>query len=245
MKDSQYDVMGQAGLDYLLNGQRDKDIKVWCDIAEDDTLPLHHLFRGYQEMPRLEQMALELSRGRVLDVGAGMGGHSLYLQDKGMDVTALEISPKCSEVISRRGLRQVINCDFFKLSVEHGFDTILLLMNGIGIVGTIDGFTPFFNKCRDLLNPGGEILLDSSDLRYLYIDEDGAMLINLNDRYYGEVEDRMSYGDIKGRNFKWLFIDEELMAYYADINGFKFEKIADGPHYDYLARLTIKEEGSY
>src|SRR5690554_1963763 len=118
------------------------------------------------------------------------------------------------------------------------FDTLLLMMNGIGLVGTVNGFGRFFKQVNKLLKPGGQVLMDSSDLRYLYIDEDGSMLVNLNGRYYGEVEYRMSYGDYKGKRFKWLFIDDELMARYAEKHGFRFEKIADGPHFDYLARLV-------
>jgi SAM-dependent methyltransferase len=238
MIQAQNDPIGQAGLDYFLNGQRSTDIKVWSDIAENDTLPVHYLFRTYHEMPSLEQKALALCKGKVLDVGAGMGSHALYLQEQGHDVTALEISPLACEVMSRRGVSQVVNADFFKHASDQKYDTILLLMNGIGLVGTVNGFPTFFKKIKELLNPGGQILLDSSDLRYLYIDEDGSMLINLNGRYYGEVEYRMSYGDYKGKRFKWLFIDDQLMVHHAEKHGFKFEKIAEGSHYDYVARIN-------
>lgn len=238
MIQAQFDALGQAGMDYFLNGQRSTDIKVWSDIAENDTLPVHYLFRSYLEMPGLEQKALALCKGRVLDIGAGMGSHTLYLQEQGLDVSALELSPLACEVMSRRGVQQVINGDFFTVQAPETFDTLLLMMNGIGLVGTVNGFGRFFKQVNKVLKPGGQVLMDSSDLRYLYIDEDGSMLVNLNGRYYGEVEYRMSYGDYKGKRFKWLFIDDELMARYAEKNGFRFEKIADGPHFDYLARLV-------
>jgi SAM-dependent methyltransferase len=240
MIQAQNDVIGQAGLDYFLNGQRTIDIKVWSDIAETDTLPVHYLFRTYHEMPMLEQKALALCKGNILDAGAGVGSHSLHLQEQGQTVTALEISPLACEVMSRRGVSQVVNADFFKHATDQKYDTILLLMNGIGLVGTVNGFPAFFKKIKDLLKHGGQLLLDSSDLRYLYIDEDGSMLVNLNGRYYGEVEYRMTYGECKGQRFKWLFIDDQLMAEHAEKHGFKFEKIADGSHYDYLARITFQ-----
>ena len=234
----QYDVMGEAGLDYLVNGPGGKDIKVWCDIAENDILPVKHLFRSFAEMPVLEQIAMNHARGRVLDVGAGMGSHTLHLQSMGLDVTALEISAKCCEVISKRGVRNVINSDFFNCPVGETYDTMLFMMNGIGLVGTTDGFPRLFRKIDELLSPEGQVLLDSSDLRYLFLEDDGSMLINLNDKYYGEVVYRMSYGNIKGKSFKWLFIDSELLSYYAEQHGFRCEKIADGTHFDYLARLV-------
>lgn len=238
--DSKYDIIGRAGMEFLLSGDRSKQIKVWSDVAETDFLPVPYLFRSFHEMPQLEQKALMLCRGRVLDVGAGMGSHTLYLQEKGVDVTSLELSPTACQVMARRGVVQVVNNDFFKFTPTEKFDTILMLMNGIGIVGETSRLADFFSTAKRMLNVGGQILLDSSDLRYLFLDDDGSMLVNLNDRYYGEVVYKMSYDEFNGKRFKWLFIDDELLAHYASKNGFRFEKLADGPHYDYLARLTLK-----
>lgn len=235
------DVMGQAGIDFLLAGNREAAIKVWSDVAETDVMPVRYLFRSYNEMPMLEQKALSLCRGRVLDVGAGMGSHALYLQQQNLLVTALEISPLSCEVMKQRGVNQVVNGDFFALTTEVRYDTILMMMNGIGLVGKISQLPRFFKQAAKLLAPGGQILLDSSDLRYLFLDDDGSMLVNLSGRYYGEVVYKMSYEQYQGKRFPWLFIDDELLSYYAGLNGFRFDKIIDGPHYDYLGKLTLKE----
>ncbi len=237
MKPANNDIIGQAGLDYLLAGNRNKTIKVWCSIAETDLLPVHYLFRSYSEMPKLEQKAIMNCRGRILDVGAGMGPHSIYLQNKGYDVMALEASGLACEVMARLGVKNILNQDFFEFKDQNRFDTILMMMNGIGLVGKINRFPLFFKKAEELLRPGGQILLDSSDLRYLFMDDDGSFMVNLNEDYYGEVKYKMSYDKMEGKPFPWLFIDDELMAYYAGQNGFKFEKLANGLHYDYLARL--------
>lgn len=235
-----HDVMGQAGIDFMLSGNRDKIIKVWSDVAETDELPVKYLFRGFNEMPSLEQKALMLCRGRVLDVGAGMGSHSLYLQEHKLDVSALELSPLACEVMTRRGVKQVINNDFFALAADVKYDTILMMMNGIGLVGKVNHFARFFKQAAALLAPGGQIILDSSDLRYLFLDDDGSLLINLSGRYYGEVIYKMSFDEYEGKRFPWLFIDDELLLYYAGLNGFSFEKLAEGPHYDYMGRLFVK-----
>ncbi len=238
----QYDIMGQAGIDFMLSGNRDTTIKVWSDIAETDELPVRYLFRSFCEMPALEQKALMFCRGKVLDVGAGMGSHALYLQQQNLDVHTLEMSPLSCEVMKQRGVKHVINEDFFALTGEVRYDTILMMMNGIGLVGKISQLPRFFKQAAKLLAPGGQILLDSSDLRYLFLDDDGSLLVNLSGRYYGEVIYKMSYDEKQGKRFPWLFIDDELLSYYAHQNGFVFEKLADGPHYDYLGRLVRVDE---
>jgi len=141
--------------------------------------------------------------------------------------------------MQQRGVINIIQQDIFDLPGSQKFDTLLMLMNGIGMVGSIDRLPDFFNLARRLLRPGGQILVDSSDLRYLFMQDDGSILINLNDKYYGEVEYRMSYNGRKGRRFPWLFIDDQLLAHYAKENGFTFERITEGDHYDYLAALTV------
>ncbi|TCO08807.1 SAM-dependent methyltransferase [Natronoflexus pectinivorans] len=237
----QHDVIGQAGKDFMENRNPDSSIKVWSDIAETDILPVHYLFRDFHQMPDLEQKALILCRGKVLDVGAGMGSHALYLQKNQLEVTALELSPLACEVMKNRDVKHIVNADFFDYPTEEQFDTILMLMNGIGIVGSVDKLQDYFQVLKRLLKPGGQVLLDSSDLRYLFLNDDGSILLNLNDKYYGEVVYKMSYGSFSGKKFPWLFIDDELLGYYAHQNGFEFEKVAEGPHFDYLARLFIPQ----
>ena len=191
---AKHDIMGQAGMDYLKKKDPNAIIEVWSDIAETDELPVSYFFRSYKEMPLLEQKALSLCRGKVLDVGAGMGSHSLYLQENKMDVTALEISPMACEVMKLRGVQKLINEDFYNLSGEIKYDTILFLMNGMGVAKNIDGFKLFFDQLRHLLAPGGQVLMDSSDLKYLFLEEDGSMFIDLNSHYYGEIIYKMKIG---------------------------------------------------
>ena len=232
------DVFGQAGMDYLISRDGQKKIKVWCDSAGTDYIPVHYLFRDYNQMPAIEKKALSLCGGKILDVGACMGAHSLYLQNMGFDVTALEISPMSCQVMKQRGINKVLNEDFLTRKSDIQFDTIIILMNGIGLAGNIKGLTRFFDQVRKHLAPKGRLLLDSTDIRYLYTDDDGSMRINLNDKYYGELIYRVSYNNHKGKKFPWLFIDEDLLSFYAGQNGFEFEKIMDGPHYDYLASIV-------
>jgi len=233
------DPLGAACLDFL-NGQKNAQIIVQSNIVEDDVLPVEYLFRSFNDMPDLEKKALTLSQGKILDVGAGAGSHALYLQQCKKEVYANEISHDACYVMAQRGVKNILEQDFYLLPEDNKYDTILMLMNGIGLAGDTDNMGKFFKKVKALLNPGGSLLVDSSDVRYLFEDDDGSLLINLNDSYYGEISYRMKYKDVQGKSFKWLFIDDELLKYYAEKNGFAMEKIADGHHYDYLAKLTVK-----
>jgi SAM-dependent methyltransferase len=232
------DIIGNACRDYFNHPDDTLNIEAWSDIAETDYIPVSHLFRNYRDMPLLEQTALQHCHGRILDLGAGAGSHALWLQKQRKDVTALEISSGACQVMQKRGVQNIVQQDLFELSSEKKYDTLLMLMNGIGIVGTTVRLKEFFSVAKQILAPGGQILVDSSDLRYLFLEDDGSILINLNDKYYGEVAYRMSYDNQEGRRFPWLFIDDQLLGYYAEQNGFYFERLAQGDHYDYLARLT-------
>ena len=119
------------------------------------------------------------------------------------------------------------------------FDTILMLMNGTGIIGRLENMQKFFNRIKYLLAPGGRVIVDSSDLRYLYEEEDGSLMIDLADEYYGLLDYQMEYKGILGEPFDWIYVDFETLSYYAEQNGFKAEMIAEGEHYDYLAALSL------
>lgn len=235
--DKDHDPIGAALLSFY-ETQDDVPIQVEMDIAEEDTLAPSYFFRSFEQCPQLEQTALKLAHGKVLDVGAGAGSHSLYLQNQGLEVTGLDISPYSVEVMKKRGLAKVRLANFYDLPKEP-FDTLLLLMNGIGLVQTLEGFEAFFLKARTLLAPKGQILLDSSDLIYMFEQDDGSYLIDLNDKYLGEVEFNLSYKNISGQPFNWLYVAEDLLQDAAEKNGFNCEIIQQGPHYDYLAKLTL------
>jgi hypothetical protein len=155
-------------------------------------------------------------------------------------VTAIDISPLSVEVMQKRGVKQVFNINLFDANYLEKFDTILMLMNGSGIIGKLEHMPIFFQKMKQLLNPNGCIYMDSSDLRYLFEDEDGSFLIDLAGDYYGEIDYRMQYKQVKGETFDWLYIDFQTLFHYAAENGFTAELIAEGEHYDYLACLRMK-----
>ena len=156
----------------------------------------------------------------------------------GKDVMAIDISPLSVEVMLERGVhaRQV---NFYDPSFDEKFDTILMLMNGTGIVGTLDMMPIFFARVKQLLAPGGSLLIDSSDLKYLYEEEDGSFLIDLAGDYYGQIDYQMQYKNVKGKPFDWLYVDFDTLSHYAEESGLKAELLYEGEHYDFLARVIL------
>lgn len=229
--------MGAAIRDYFRQG-KSAQLKVLSSLFDDDEMPVAHLFRSYHEMPPLEQRALNEARGKVLDVGAGAGCHALALQERGFDVTAVDISPLSCETMKERGVANVECVNIFNQRFQERFDTLLLLMNGTGIAGKLSRLPQLLSRLKQLMNPGAQILIDSSDLRYIYEDENGVLDVDFDGAYYGEVDYQMTYRNIIGKSFDWLYADSVVLAECCRQCGLKCEILAQGNHYDYLARIV-------
>jgi len=231
------DPLGQALWDYHFNGFP-AIVDVITNIAEDEIISAEYFFRDFEKMPELEQIAVKECFGKTLDVGAGAGSHALYLQSKKIQVTAIDISKKSVEVMKNRGVKDARHEDIYKLKNEK-FDTILLIMNGVGVAEKKDNLEKLFNHLKKLLNENGQIILDSSDLIYLNEQDDGSFLIDLNSGYYGETEYTLKYNKIEGKPFDWLFIDFFSLKEIAENSGFKCTKLFEDEHYNYLAKLFM------
>lgn len=239
------DPMGAAIFDYHKNGAPAGKLVVHSSMFEDDEIPVDGLFRSFAQMPVLEQTALRMAEGRILDVGAGSGCHCLALKEMGKEPVAIDISPLSVSVMTDKGIdARLLN--LYDDKFKDTFDTVLMLMNGSGIIGRLENMPAFFKKMKQILAPGGCVLMDSSDLRYLYEDEDGSFEIDLADEYYGLLDYQMEYvpfnkkASVLGKPFDWLYVDFDTLSYYAEQNGFKAELVAEGEHYDYLAKLTVE-----
>ena len=230
--------MGRAIWDYFHN-ENTEDLQTETSISELDELPVEYLFRDFEEMNKIEQKALKLSQGKVLDIGAGAGSHSLYLQnERRLDVTALDISPKSIEVCQLRGIQKTITQNMLEFSGET-FDTILLLMNGTGIFQSLKVIDIYLKKLYSLLNKNGQILIDSTDILYMFDkDDDGGILIPANG-YYGELDYIVHYKNESEEPIKWLYLDFNTLKHAAENNGFKIEMILKEDD-SYLARLMKK-----
>jgi SAM-dependent methyltransferase len=230
------DPLGQALLDYW-NGQRGARVLTWSNLDGYDYLPATYLFRGPDAMPELERKALQACRGRVLDIGAGAGSHALVLQQRGLSVTALDASPGAAEVMRQRGLKHV-HCGDWDAFRGRAYDTVLALMNGAGLAGDLPGLPRFLRRIRGWLKPGGQCLLDSADVHYLFSDRPGVRYYDLSKNYYGEAVYRMKYKGQQSQAFGWLFVDFERLAHHASKQGLEAECLFRDSEDSYLARLT-------
>jgi SAM-dependent methyltransferase len=230
------DPLGVCLLDYE-NGVEDAQILTWSDVEGWDYLPASRLFRGWRQMPEVEQIALSHCKGKVLDVGAGAGSHALWLDENGHETLAIDVSRGAVEVMKRRGVNAKF-ADFFKLANEEKYDTLLLMMNGIGMCGDMPGFYRFLDKAESLLGAEGQILFDSADIIYLFTEEADGQYVDLSRNYYGEVNYRMKYKNHTTEEFGWLFIDFDTLRMWCTQRGWQVEMLYEGNNYEYLAQLT-------
>ena len=225
------DVFGKALSDFYKNGEADV---LWLHNSYDEPeeMPIDFFFRDDEEMPLLELQALQMCEGKVLDIGAGVGSHALVLQAFNTDVTAIDVSEAAVNIMKDRGVKKALLQDVF--TYQEKFDTILMLMNGIGLTGTLPGFKAFLIKLKKLINPGGQELFDTSDIAYLYED-----LPKPQNQYYGEVSYQYEYKGEKGNWFNWLYIDPKTIKTIAYETGWTSEIIFDDDEDQYLVKLTL------
>ncbi|MFA4867356.1 MAG: methyltransferase domain-containing protein [Pedobacter sp.] len=229
------DVFGEALKDQFLKPPAET-LWVHNSYDEPEEMPVDIYFRDEHEMPELELKALELCKGKVLDVGAGVGSHALILQKRGFDITGMDISASAVTIMQQRGLKKAIEGNILNYKVANGekkFDTLLFMMNGIGLTGSIPGLKAFLKQAKNLINKDGQLVFDSSDLSYLYLEipfpESG---------YFGEINFRYEYKSIKGNWFKWIYVDQKTLIDIAKATGWAAEIIFEDDSDQYLAKLT-------
>ena len=206
---------------------------------EDDIIPVKHLFRTFKEMPKCEQIALDSAKGRVLDVGGGVGSHCLYLQERGINATLLDYSPGLCKASAERGLKSIIEEDFFSWETNEKYDSILFMMNGIGIGGDINSFHRVIEKSFMILNDGGQILFDSTDISFCYEQEDGSILLPMNLEYIGFVKFRLKYKNKSDDWFNWAYYDPEKIR---DMLSEKYDfEILHREGHAYCGRIVLKK----
>ena len=231
------DLFGKAILDSQTNNSPENLITE-TSISDKDEMSVAYLFRNFEEMPKIEQLALQLCKGKILDVGCGAGSHSLYLQNnQNNQVTAIDISENAIAACRLRGVENAFVQDIFQFESQK-FDTILLLMNGTGIAGKLNQLNKFLLKLKSLLNKNGQILIDSTDLIYMFDeDEKQTLLDEKGIQYYGEVAFNLTYKNQCEIPFDWLYVDFEILKNFALAAGLSCEKLTDGENFDFLAKL--------
>lgn len=231
------DLFGKALLDFQTNFAPE-DLVTETNLSETDKMSVKYLFRSFKEMPKLEKKAMKLCKGRILDVGCGAGSHSLYLQNRGYEVVAIDISANAIKACELRGLKTTRNQNVLDVKNEK-FDTVIVLMNGTGIFRTLKETPTYLQKLKSLINPKGQILIDSSDIIYMFDENDDGSKYIPTKGYYGELTFSISYKGETEVAFPWLYMDYKTLQNAAQENGLRCELILEGDHFDYLARLSL------
>jgi len=226
------DVYGQSLAEYAI--EKGETLRMFTSYGDVEEMPVWYLFREYDDMPELEKMALAVCEGKTLDVGAGTGVHSLLLQQMNKEVLAIDTSPTAVDIMNKSGVKNTECIDFFDLKAQS-FDTIIMMMNGIGFIGQLSRFEQFLSKAGELLNPGGQIIFDSCDITYLYENEKRP-----KDKYFGEVSFQFEYKGQKGQWFDWVYIDKDKLSELADNAGWYVYFLHQDENDQYLVRLIKK-----
>ncbi|MDW3195328.1 MAG: class I SAM-dependent methyltransferase [Cytophagales bacterium] len=200
--------------------------------GEPEEMSVEVFFREQDDLSDIEKMALHSCRGEILDLGAGAGALSLILQDMGKSVTALESDGGCSQLMQALGVKSVIHDDFWKHTGQY--DTVLAMMNGLGLAGTLDRVPKFLEKCLRLLKPDGQLIFDSSDISYLYAGEAEDKAFD----YYGEVRYRYEYKGQTDDWFDWVYVDQDTLFSICKQLKLNFEILHTDEYQQYLGRIS-------
>jgi len=222
-----------------LEGDAQARLTIRRDDGNEDSLPVRHFFRPATEFTPVELAALERCDGRVLDVGAGAGIHSLVLQERGLRTTAIDISPHAVEIMTRRGVRDARCADIFEFE-DGPYETVLMLGHGIGIVGDLPGLNRFLHRARRLVGESGQVLLDSLDVRQT--DDPRHLAYHQTNRsagrYVGVIRLQFEFQGQSGPYCRWLHVDPETLRRHAEAAGWTCEVVLEQDGGSYLARLT-------
>ena len=229
---------GLALLDYW-SGREDAVLSFRRDDGEVRKIPVEAFFKASTAYA-VDQKALEMCRGRVLDVGAGTGLHSLALQNEGLEVCAIDVLPEACEIMRRRGVEDVHCADFRSFAASRRFDSILILGRGLHMVETLAGLDRFLEDLHEHLLPQGQVLLSSLDVRCTASPMDLRYQERLrkSGRYFGESRMQFEYENQGGPMFPFLYVDPETLADRASESAWSCEIVCREGDGNYLGRLS-------
>jgi len=222
---------GQALLSYW-NGDKEATIGIQMEDGSITQMPIEIYFRKQSDFPKIEEIALNLCKGTVLDIGAGAGAHCLELQERGFKVLGLDIAPEAVKIMKEQGVKKVVCNDFLTFTPNQTFDTLLFLMNGIGVAGNLEGLSRYLQHAHSMTHACSQLILDSSDLRY------NELKLEYGTSYFGEITYQLIFKEEIGNPYQWLYIDQEKLKDLAHANGWLCEIIYEQEDGGYLAQLN-------
>jgi SAM-dependent methyltransferase len=230
----QADVYG-ALLEDAVNGKGPREI-----VERDDgfimTFDAGYLLEPFSKWSDSnERHAMRFVRGRVLDIGCGGGRVCLHLQERGLDVVGIDTSPGAVAVCNQRGVRDARVLSMESLDPSLGlFDTIVMLGQNFGMVGSRAGARRFLRRFGRISSPRGRIVgecfdphgpRDAAQRRYLERNVSRG-------RMPGQLRVRVRYRELSTPWHDWLQVSKDELKDVLDGTGWRLARtLGDGPSY--------------
>jgi SAM-dependent methyltransferase len=235
------DAYGREIYDYLneLPGHRDVAEIVERDDGYFDTSggPKAY-FSEYKHWLPFERKAMRFARGKVLDIGSGAGRHALYLQNKGLEVTAVDNSPLAIEVCRQRGIKHTSITPLNEISAELGiFDTVIMMGNNFGLFGSYKGAKRLLKKLHGITSERGRIIASSGDVykteipEHLFYQESNRN----KGRMGGQLRIRIRYKKYVTPWFDYLRVSKQELEDILENTGWQANKYLDSETAMYIA----------
>jgi cyclopropane fatty-acyl-phospholipid synthase-like methyltransferase len=201
-------------------------------------------FKEYRDWPPEEKKALRYARGRVLDIGCGAGRHSLYLQEKGLEVVGMDNSPLAIEVCRQRGLGHAETISLNQISSGLGvFDTVLMLGNNFGLFGSYQGARRYLKKISRITSKNGRIIAATTDI----YDTDNPEHLRYHEmnrkrsRMAGQIRLRVRYRQYVTPWFDYLMVSRKEMEDILKETDWKISRIIESGGPVYIAIIEKKK----
>lgn len=235
------DAYGQMLLAQLETGEELCEIIEREDNFIDTGSAPGYYFIEYKHWLPAEKQSMKYVRGRVLDIGCGAGRHSLYLQERGFDVTGIDNSPGAVKVCRARGLREAVVRPIEDLSKfkSASFDTVLMMGNNFGLVRSRDEAPTLLKELYRITSAGGRIIAGSMNpygtskpahLSY-------HKLNRRRGRMPGQIRFRIRFGTAISDWFDYLLVTPEEMGSILQGTGWHIKKILGDAGHRYFAMI--------
>ena len=238
MKENE-DAYGQELFNFYINNEG-AEIVERDDGFIEGTTNLSLYFAPYEQWPTHQQEAMQFAHGRVLDIGAGAGRHSLHLQNQGLEVTAVDNSPKAVELCRLRGVNDARLLPITKISRHiEPFDTIIMMGNNFGLFGNAQRAKRLLRRFHNLTFEGGTLIAETND-PYQTEDPDHLEYHEFNrqrGRMPGQLRLRVRYRKYKTPWMDYLIVSKDEMKEIVSDTGWIIDRFIDSDSSMYIVVL--------
>jgi SAM-dependent methyltransferase len=196
-------------------------------------------FAEFKDWPKIQKQAIKFAKGKILDVGAGAGRVSLYLQKTGFDVTAIDKSPLAIKVCKKRGVKHAKVLPIEKIGVfrPSTFDTVVMFGNNFGLFGSFKKAKTLLKKLHRITSPSALIIAESND-PYKTDDPIHLSYRKFNKkrrRMPGQLRIRIRFRNYIGDWFDYLLVSKDEMKKILKDTGWRIKKFIDSDNSMYCA----------